>query len=78
MKAMIQKWENSLGVRIPSIMAKDLMLENGSEVELIKETDKIIIQPQKGRRLDDLLQAINESNIHGAIELNGPVGNEAW
>lgn len=78
MKAMIQKWGNSLGVRIPSIMAKDLMLENGSEVELIKETDKIIIQPQKGRRLDDLLQAINESNIHGEIELNGPVGNEAW
>ena len=78
MKATIQKWGNSLGVRIPSIMAKDLMLENGTEVELIKETDKIIIQPKKAPRLEDLLEAINESNIHDEIVSNGPYGNEAW
>jgi len=78
MKATIQKWGNSLGVRIPSIMAQDLMLENGSEVELIEESNKIIIQPKRGPRLDDLLQAVNESNIHEEIEFNGPRGNEAW
>ncbi|MBN1686773.1 MAG: AbrB/MazE/SpoVT family DNA-binding domain-containing protein [Spirochaetales bacterium] len=78
MKATIQKWGNSLGVRIPSIMAKDLMLENGSEVELIEETDKIIIQPNRRARLGDLLQAINESNIHEEIEFKSPCGNEAW
>ncbi len=78
MKATVQKWGNSLGVRIPSIMAKDLMLENGSEVELIEESDKIIIQPKRRRRLNDLLQAINESNIHEEIEFNGPYGSEAW
>ncbi len=78
MKAIIQKWGNSLGVRIPSIIAKDLMLENGSKVELIEENDKIIIQPQKGPRLEDLLQAINESNIHKEMEFDGPYGNEAW
>ncbi len=78
MKAIIRKWGNSLGVRIPSIMAKDLMLENGSEVELIEEVDKIIIQPQKSPRLEDLLEAINESNIHEEVKATGPFGNEEW
>ena len=78
MKATIQKWGNSLGVRIPSIMAKDLMLKNGSEVELIEETDKIIIQPKKTSCLEDLLEAINESNIHEEMKTNGPHGNEVW
>jgi antitoxin MazE len=78
MKATIQKWGNSLGVRIPSIMAKDLMLEHGSEVELIEEDDRIIIQPPKAPRLEDLLKAINESNIHEEIETHGPHGSEAW
>jgi antitoxin MazE len=78
MKATIQKWGNSLGVRIPSMMAKDLMLENGSEVELIEEADKIIIQPQRTLLLDALLDAINETNLHSEIDVNGPIGNEAW
>ena len=76
MKATIQKWGNSLGIRIPSIMAKALMLQNGSEVELIEEADKIIIQPRRALRLDDLLPAIDETNIHEEIETNGPYGNE--
>jgi antitoxin MazE len=78
MKATIQKWGNSLGVRIPSIMAKDHMLQNGTEVELIEEADKIIIQPYKALRLEDLLNAIDEANIHEVISENGPRGNEAW
>ena len=59
-------------------MAKDLMLENGSEVELIEETDRIIIQPKKSPRLKDLLEAIDESNIHGEIVSTVPGGNEVW
>ena len=78
MKATIQKWGNSLGVRIPSIMAKSLMLQNGSEVELIEEADKIVIQPRRALRLENLLNAIDETNIHDEVEANGPFGNEAW
>jgi len=78
MKTTVQKWGNSLGVRIPSVMAKDLMLENGSKVELIEEADRIIIQPQKTPRLEDLLEAIDETNLHEEVKVNGPFGNEAW
>ena len=59
-------------------MAKGLMLENGSEVELVEEGDSIIIQPKKNLRLDDLLDAINEMNLHKEVELKGSYGNEAW
>ena len=78
MKATIQKWGNSLGVRIPKIIAEDLMLENGSEVELIEESDKIIIQPQKRAQLKDLLKGIDSQNLHDEVELEGPHGKESW
>lgn len=78
MKATIQKWGNSLGVRIPKIIAEDLMLENGSEVELIEESDRIIIQPLKGPQLKDLLKGIESHNLHDEVELEGPYGKESW
>ena len=79
-KTMVPPSKIGMGsrLRIPSIMAKDLLLENGSEVDLIEETDKIIIQPKKTPRLQDLLEAINESNIHEEISADEPLGNEAW
>ena len=78
MKATIQKWGNSLGVRIPKVMADDLNLRNGSEVELLEDTDKIIIRPQRKPILDDLLAAINEDNLHGEVNSGDPTGKELW
>ena len=78
MKATIQKWGNSLGVRIPKVIAEDLMLENGSEVELIKESNKIVIQPQKKPQLKDLLQVISDDNRHGEVKTGGRYGKEIW
>ena len=34
MEAKIQKWGNSLGIRIPMNMIRDLALENGSTVDI--------------------------------------------
>jgi antitoxin MazE len=78
MKTTIQKWGNSLGIRIPKMMAKGLMLEKGSEVDLIEESNKIIIQPRRKPRLEDLLKDINDTNIHDEIRIEGPHGKEAW
>ena len=54
------------------MIAKELMLKNGSEVELYEESDKIIIQPQKKPLLNDLLEEINDKNVHGEVETEGP------
>lgn len=64
MKATIQKWGNSLGIRIPSYIAKDLSLENGSSVEILEEDNRIIIQPKNNKKLQDILALINDDNIH--------------
>ena len=78
MKVTIQKWGNSLGLRIPSVVAKDLSLENGSEVELLKESDRIVIRPSKEYRLEDLLEGITDANLHREVDSGSAQGNESW
>ena len=53
MKAVVQKWGNSLGLRIPSIWAKDNEVKSGNQVELIVEKGRIIILPHK-KSLDEM------------------------
>ena len=37
MKARVQKWGNSLGVRIPALYAREFDLKSGSAVEILEE-----------------------------------------
>ncbi|MFN9114534.1 MAG: AbrB/MazE/SpoVT family DNA-binding domain-containing protein, partial [Bacteroidota bacterium] len=41
MQTHIDKWGNSLGVRIPSKIAASLMLKAGSDVELLLEAGQL-------------------------------------
>lgn len=79
MEVTIQKWGNSLAIRIPGSYAKDIRLEQGSSVDLIKEKDKILIVPKKSSlKLKNLLAGITDSNIHKEAFTEGPVGKEIW
>jgi len=75
MQATIQKWGNSLGIRIPSFIAKDLALKNGSSVEIVEEDNKIIIRASRRKTLSEILELVNEENIH-AEQFTVPVGKE--
>lgn len=75
MKTTIQKWGNSLGVRIPNYMAKDLLLENGSSVEIVEEENRIIIQPKTKKSLKEMIKLITDDNIHREA-FNLRAGNE--
>ncbi|MCR5401047.1 MAG: AbrB/MazE/SpoVT family DNA-binding domain-containing protein [Treponema sp.] len=77
MQAVVQKWGNSLGFRIPSIWAKDNNVKNGSKVEVIAEKGKITILPQK-KSLDEMLAMVTPENIHSEIQTGSSVGNEEW
>jgi len=77
MQAVIQKWGNSLGFRIPSLWAKDNNVKSGSTVEVIAEKGKIIILPQK-KTLDGMLAQVTPENIHSEISTGSPAGNEEW
>ena len=78
MEATVQKWGNSLGIRIPNLIVRELSLKNGSVVDINDNGSEIIIKPIKKSRLSELLEKINDENIHQEIETTGPVGNEIW
>lgn len=76
-QAVIQKWGNSLGLRIPSLWAKDNNVTNGSKLEIIVEQNKITILPQK-KTLDSMLSMVTNENIHSEVSTISSVGNEEW
>ncbi|MBW3637925.1 MAG: AbrB/MazE/SpoVT family DNA-binding domain-containing protein [Armatimonadetes bacterium] len=79
----VQKWGNSLAVRIPKALASELHLQNGSEVELSSEDGALVLRPraQRARRkydLEEMLSRITEENMQPFIDLGPPVGREIW
>ncbi len=77
MEIVVKKWGNSLGVRIPKIMAKDLNLKAGTSVEIEDHNGNIIISPKKNT-LTELLGKITESNIHSEVAFGKTMGKEIW
>ena len=80
METNVQKWGNSLGVRIPRALADQAQIEEGSVVEIEEEEGVITIRsvaPQE-YTLDELVSDITEENRHGEVETGGSTGNEVW
>ena len=80
MKTRVQKWGNSLALRIPKSFATDAGLREDSPVELSLAGDKLIVQSlaPKSFTLEDLLQDVTDQNIHGEWDTGPAVGKEAW
>ena len=77
MQAVVQKWGNSLGLRIPSLWAKANNIKNGSKIEIIAEKGKMIILPQK-KSLEDFMNLVTDKNLHSEINTFEAVGKEEW
>mgnify|MGYP002765113318 FL=1 len=77
MQTVVQKWGNSLGLRIPSLWAKDNNVRSGSKIEVIVEKGKITILPLK-KSLDDMLAMVTPENIHSEVSTGNAVGKEEW
>ena len=80
MRAKVQKWGNSLGIRIPKAVAQEVALETDSEVDLSTQDGRIVISPiaQKTVSLRQLLSKVTEANLHGEISTGKVEGREAW
>jgi len=80
MRTQIQKWGNSLAIRIPKAYAADLGIEQNSAVEVSLEDGSLIIRPadRVAYRLDDLLDSVTRENLHKEEDYGPPVGGEAW
>jgi antitoxin MazE len=78
MEAVVKKWGNSLGIRIPNIIAKNKTLRDGVTVEIIDTEDGILISPKQKRTLSEMLEQITAENTHDEIESGTNIGNEIW
>ncbi len=80
MQTRVQKWGNSLGVRIPRGLAEKVGLVAGTEVSLSSKDGQLVVTPALPTRLslDDLLAGVSESNIHSSIDTGSAVGAEIF
>lgn len=80
MKVQIQKWGNSLALRIPKSFAVETDITNGSTVNLSVEDGNIVIASTKKPRytLEELLEGLTEDQLHGEIDTGSPIGREVW
>ena len=80
MNATVQKWGNSLALRIPQALAKDIHLRQGSVVMLALVDGKMVVNP-KGKHqysLSRLLKAVTKKNRHSEHDWGGAAGAEIW
>jgi antitoxin MazE len=80
MKTQVQKWGNSLAIRIPKSFAVESNVTHGSPVEVSVDNGNIIVKPIKEHRytLEELVDGITEENLHDEVDWGPPVGKEVW
>ena len=81
MKVKIQKWGNSLAVRIPKSFAVQTEIAQDSVVDLSVIEGNIVVKPEKKKTrftLEELLNDVTEENLHDEIDFGKPVGKEVW
>ena len=79
MKALVQRWGNSLALRIPKAFAKEISVQEGDEVEMSVARGRLVVVPQPAQeyRLEDLVAQIRPDNLHKEV-VTDRKGREAW
>jgi antitoxin MazE len=82
MKTRVQKWGNSLAVRIPKSFADEMGIGNNAPVEMRLEEGALIVKPdlEQAWNLDALLAGVTDENLHSEGETeaqeDGPGEND--
>jgi len=78
MKSRVQKWGNSLAVRIPKSFAVEAGLHANGAVELSLAKGKVIVAPvaPAAPTLAELLRRVTDENIPGEWDTGPAVGKE--
>ena len=76
----VQKWGNSLALRIPKTYAEEAGLAPDVAVDIRLKNGALIITtaPAKSYALDDLLSAVTADNLHSEVDAGPSVGREVW
>lgn len=76
--ATVQKWGNSLAVRIPLSLAGQIDVAEGTAVQLSVRDGELIVRPDRVPKLslDALLKNCKPSQLHGETDFGIDVGRE--
>ncbi|UCZ74038.1 AbrB/MazE/SpoVT family DNA-binding domain-containing protein [Dickeya zeae] len=77
-RAIIEKWDDNVAVRIPELLMEKVGLSIGDSIDIEVKNRSIIISPTELKFfcLDTLLQDISDDNLHNKIDFGSPTGNE--
>lgn len=80
METTIQKWGNSLAVRLSRDVVQETSLHEGTRVSVTLERDRIVLRAVKRKQytLRSLLTKVTRKNLHAEFEPGEAVGKEAW
>jgi antitoxin MazE len=80
MLTKVQKWGNSLALRIPKAFAEDARLESDSIVEVTLRNGQLVVKPVASPEwtLEKLLAGVTKKNLHHEVDSGVPVGKESW
>ncbi len=79
MTATIQKWGNSLALRIPKSVSQQIRVSEGDAVELRVANDGLLLRPARRRyQLAALVRKIKPANRHAETAWGKSAGKEAW
>jgi antitoxin MazE len=80
MQSRVQKWGNSLALRIPKSFATEIGLTDETPIDISLVEGKLVIAPLPlpTYSLEELLASITTDNLHGEQNTGSPQGNEAW
>ena len=79
MTTTVQKWGNSLGVRIPKNIVDTMGLSAGGGVSIVLKNGQMVIEPKN--KLLDLKKAMKNykpETYHKEVDWGKPIGNEIW
>lgn len=80
MKTKVQRWGNSLAVRIPKAFAEEAGIKDDSPIEMRLVRGGLLLEPSAGwpPSLEELLNGVTESNLHDEVDTGAAQGSEAW
>lgn len=80
MRTQVQKWGNSLALRIPKSFAVEVGLEKETTVDVSLSDGTLVVTPVTNPKptLRQFLSKVNKKNLHHEIDSGNVVGNETW
>jgi antitoxin MazE len=80
MRTQVQKWGNSLALRIPRSFAVEAGIARETPVTLTLEDGRLVITAVETPRptLRQLLGKVTLDNLHGEVDYGPAAGRESW